>query len=202
MQRHAGRAAGGAGDLPGVAGDRRATGKADPGNADWQRDLSVSHNNIGDVKFVAGRSAGGAEELPGQSRNRRPSRQVRPRQRRLAARPLRSAGRGSATPNEKSGDGPGALDAWRHALAISAPLAERFPDSVDLRTTPVVHLAGIARTMVKDDTASRAEARALLERALGLLRPLAAAGQLDASRAGWIGWIERELAVISTGGPP
>jgi hypothetical protein len=24
--------------------------KADPGNADWQRDLSVSHNTIGDVQ--------------------------------------------------------------------------------------------------------------------------------------------------------
>ncbi len=125
-----------------------------------------------------------------------------PRQRRLAARPLGQLGEGRPRQMKKAVTGLGRCDAWRHALAISEPLAERFPDSVDLRTTPVVHLAGIARTMVKDDTASRAEARALLERALGLLRPLAAAGRLDASRAGWIGWIERELAVISTGGPP
>ena len=65
-----------------------------------------------------------------------------------------------------------------------------------LRTTPVVHLAGVARTMTKDDPASRAEARALLERALALLRPLDVAGRLDANRAGWISWIEGELAAI------
>jgi hypothetical protein len=28
--------------------------KADPGNAEWQRDLSVSHDNIGDVQQAQG----------------------------------------------------------------------------------------------------------------------------------------------------
>lgn len=58
--------------------------KSDPANAGWQRDLSVSINKTGDVQL--GRHYRRARELPQQPRHRRPSRQERPRQRRLAAR--------------------------------------------------------------------------------------------------------------------
>src|SRR5271166_1669962 len=37
---------------------RERLAKADPGNADWQRDLSVSHNKIGDVRQAQGDLAG------------------------------------------------------------------------------------------------------------------------------------------------
>ncbi len=37
-------------------GDRLA--KSDPGNADWQRDLSVSYNKVGDVQVAQGDLAG------------------------------------------------------------------------------------------------------------------------------------------------
>ncbi len=49
-----GRPAGGADELPGLARDHRAAGRGGPGNAGWQRDLSVSHNKIGDVQVAQG----------------------------------------------------------------------------------------------------------------------------------------------------
>ena len=60
----AGRSVGGAHELSGLARNHRSLANADPGNAGWQRDLSVSHDKIGDVQRGAGRSAGGADELP------------------------------------------------------------------------------------------------------------------------------------------
>ena len=49
------------GDLPAALASYRASlairerlAKADPGNAEWQRDLSVSHDKIGDVQVAQG----------------------------------------------------------------------------------------------------------------------------------------------------
>ena len=60
------------GDLAGGAASYRASlaicerlAAADPGNAGWQRDLSVSHNKIGDVLVGAGRSGRGADQPTG-----------------------------------------------------------------------------------------------------------------------------------------
>ena len=62
-----------------------------------------------------------------------------------------------------------------------------------MQTTQVVHLVGVARNLDPAGPAARAEAAALLERALAVLRPLAAAGKLDADRQGWI---EQERAAL------
>ena len=62
--------------------------KADPGNAGWQRDLSVSYEQDRRRAGGAGQSAGGAEILPRRARHCGPSGQGRPRQRRMAARPV------------------------------------------------------------------------------------------------------------------
>ena len=45
---------GGAGRLPEVAGDRRAAGRAEPDRADYQRDLSVSYERMGDLYGALG----------------------------------------------------------------------------------------------------------------------------------------------------
>ena len=55
----AGQSAGGAESLPRRPGDHAsAWRRADPGNADWQRDLSVSHDKIGDVLVAQGNLPG------------------------------------------------------------------------------------------------------------------------------------------------
>ena len=66
---------------------RERLAAADPGNAGWQRDLSVSHGKLGDV-LRAGGPDRGAVRLPGESGHPRASGGGRPEQRRLATRPL------------------------------------------------------------------------------------------------------------------
>ncbi len=61
LLRQGGRCAGGPGKLPGALTAYRDSlaiaerlAKADPGNAGWQRDLSVSYNKVGDVLVAQG----------------------------------------------------------------------------------------------------------------------------------------------------
>ena len=63
--------------------------KSYPGNADWQRDLSVSYDKVGDVQVAQGDLAGALKSYRDSLAIARPPRQVRSRQSRLAARPLR-----------------------------------------------------------------------------------------------------------------
>ena len=62
--------------------------KADPGNARWQRDLSVSHNKIGDVQQAQGDLAAALTSYQASHDIFDAAGESRPRQRRLAARPL------------------------------------------------------------------------------------------------------------------
>ena len=71
-----------------------------------------------------------------------------------------------------------------------------------MQTTQVVHLAGVARHLDAADPAANTEAKALLDRALAVLRPLAEAGRLDANRQGWIGLIEQQRAALDEPAPP
>jgi tetratricopeptide (TPR) repeat protein len=166
---------------------------SDPGNADWQRDLSVSWIKLGGARQAQGDLAGAlAAYTEGKA--------IRER---LAAadpgnaqwqRDLSVSWERLASVREAQQDRAGALEAWRAALAISTRLADAAPDSVEIRTTLVVHLAGVARTLDPGDPATPAEAARLYDRALALLRPLAEAGKLDADRQGWIARIESERA--------
>ena len=58
--------------------------KADPNNAGWQRDLSVSYSNVGDVRVAQGDLAGALENFLAHERNPRPAGQGRSQQCRLA----------------------------------------------------------------------------------------------------------------------
>ena len=62
--------------------------KADPGNAGWQRDLSVSYNKVGDVLVAQGNLAEALKSYPRRPRHQRAPGQGRPRQCRMAARSL------------------------------------------------------------------------------------------------------------------
>ncbi len=62
--------------------------KSDPGNAGWQRDLSVSYNKVGDVQVAQGDLPEALKSFPRQPRHCRAPRQIRPRQCGLAARSL------------------------------------------------------------------------------------------------------------------
>ena len=106
---------------------------ADPGNAGWQRDLSVSWNKLGDVRAAQG-------DLPGALQAYTAGQGSPPSWRRptpatpVAARPLRQLGAVRVDPRGQDD----ALTRWRHgdeALLISEGLATNFPDSVAMQTT-------------------------------------------------------------------
>ena len=67
---------------------RERLAAADPGNAGWQRDLSVSQDKSATCSEDAGGPGSRAGRLPGESGNQRAAGGGRPGQRRLATRPL------------------------------------------------------------------------------------------------------------------
>ena len=118
-----------------TSADKLAT--ADPGNAQWQRDLSVSWES-------------------------------------------------SPTVGRRSKTRPGAIAAWREALAVSERLARDFPDRSTCRPPQVVHLAGVARHLDHSATAAKSRRQGPRSTArLAVLRPLAEAGDwTPTARAG------------------
>jgi tetratricopeptide (TPR) repeat protein len=166
---------------------------SDPGNADWQRDLSVSYNKIGDVLVAQGNLA---EAL----KSHRASLAIRER---LASSDSGNAQwqRDLAVSNErigemlvKQGDSKGAVAAFERALGAYQALLKAHPDDVEslvFSVVPHVRLAGL----------DQAKAREHLQAALAILEPMAAADRLDAERRGWIGSIKAQLAALDHPAP-
>ena len=99
---------------------------ADPANTEWQRDLSVSHNKLGDIAAAAGDLAAARDHLPGQPRHRRPAGRRRPRQHRMAARPVRQPRQ--ARGHRGRGRGPGRRPRrYQASLDIAERLAAADP---------------------------------------------------------------------------
>ena len=96
---------------------------ADPGNAEWQRDLSVSWNKLGDVRAAQGDLAGALQAYEGAG-HRREAGGRGPRQRRVAARPvaqLEQARRRAAGPGRPRGGAPGLQRRPRSARSWRPP---------------------------------------------------------------------------------
>ena len=110
---------------------------ADPSNAGWQRDLSVSHEQDRRRAGGAGAARRRARRLPRQPRHRRAAGRGRSEQRRLAARPLGQPRAGSATCWWRRASWPGALDAYRESLAIREQLAAADPSNAELAARPL-----------------------------------------------------------------
>ena len=100
--------------------------KSDPGNAGWQRDLSVSYNKVGDVQVAQGDLAGALKSYQDSLAISRPAGQIRSRQRRLAARSL-GVLREVGDVQVAQGDLAGALKSYQDGLAIRDRLAHPIP---------------------------------------------------------------------------
>ena len=183
------------GDLPSALATYRKAqaetdrlAKADPNNAGWQRDLSVSQDKIGDVLRAQG-------NLPAALTSYQASLATRDR---LAKADPGNAGwqRDLAISNERIGDmltrtsqATQAIEAFQRALAIYRELVARNPGDVQARVFSVVPLCRIA-------TLKGRAGRKELDDALAILKPLAAADRLDANRRGWIGQIEKQITEL------
>ena len=163
--------------------------RADPGNAGWQRDLSVSHNKIGDVQVAQGELAAGL-------RSYQVALGIRDR---LARADPGNAGwqRDLSISHERIGDVQSALGETKQAIAAFARALDiyreaqrRNPDDVQARLFSVVPLWRLGRLRGK-------EGRIDLEAALAILEPLAALDRLDHRRRGWIEAIRNDMALLA-----
>ena len=101
----------------------------DPGNTQWQRDLSISHNKLGDVLVAQGNLPGAPEAYRKDLAIMEPPGRARSGQHTVAARPVAPAQYLSVLVAVLVAQGnlPGALEAYRKGLAIMEPLAARDP---------------------------------------------------------------------------
>jgi tetratricopeptide (TPR) repeat protein len=165
---------------------RERLAAADPQNAGWQRDLSVSHNKIGDVLRAQGNLAQALDAF-------KASRAIAER---LAAADPQNAEwqRDLAVSHERvgdlyaqSGETEKAREAFEHALGAYERLTARNPGDLPSQVFSVVPRWRLSRL-------DPAHARRHLEGALAILKPLAAAGRLDVNREKWVPQMEAELA--------
>ena len=104
---------------------------ADPSNTGWQRDLSVSHNKIGDLAAAAGDLAAARTRLPGGPRHREtgwpPPIPATP----SGSATCRSATTRSATSRWRRGDLTAARTAYQAGLDIAVRLAAADPGNTE-----------------------------------------------------------------------
>jgi len=167
---------------------RESLAKADPGNAGWQRDVSVSYNKVGDVLVAQG-------QLPDALKAFRDSLAIRER---LAKADPGNAGwqRDLAVSNERVGDmyaqqaePEQAAAAFKRALGAYEELTSRNPDDVPSRVNSVVPRMRLAQL-------DPGNARGHLVSALKILKDLADQNRLDAKRLKWIPGIEAQIAAL------
>jgi tetratricopeptide (TPR) repeat protein len=159
---------------------------ADPGNAAWQRDLSVSHERLGDVLSAQG-------DLPGALADYRAGMAIRARL--AAADPGNAAWqRDLSVSHERlgdvlraQGDLPGALADYRAGMAIRARLAAANPGNAEWQRDVIVSCVKLAE-------ADPRQARVPLTQALAIAHDLAASGRLAPVDAWMPAELERRLA--------
>ncbi len=169
----------------------RSLAAKDPANTEWQRDLSVSHNKIGDVLRSQGDGPGALEAYRaglGIAQS-------------LAAKdPANTQWQRDLSVSHNKigdvlvaqGDGPGALEAYRAGLGIAQSLAAKDPANTHWQRDLVVsHTKFAAIALAEGD---RAEARRRYQEGLTIMRRLAA---MDPSNAVWksdVAWLEQQIA--------
>ena len=150
-------------------GHRGRLAAADPANTEWQRDLSVSHNKLGDVAAAAGDLAAARAAYQAALDIARPAGRRRPRQHRMAARPVRQPRTSSATWRSRPGTWPPPAPPTRPASTSRARLAAADPANTEWqRDLSVSHnkLGDVAAA-----AGDLAAARAAYQAALDIARP-------------------------------
>jgi tetratricopeptide (TPR) repeat protein len=94
------------------------------------------------------------------------------------------------------GDLQAALSAYQKGLEIREQLAARYPDNVQWQTDLAVSLRKIATVFEQQEPPRKRDAAANYQKALDILRPLAAENRLTAAHKGWIDIIEKRLETL------
>ena len=164
----------------------KALAGRDPNNAEWQRDLSVSYNKVGDVRAARGDRDGALKAYEDGLGIRKALAEHDPKnaqwQRDLSV-SYEKIGDISAA----RGDRDGALKAYEDGLGIVNALAGRDPNNAEWQTDLVVSAWKIANVGAPD-------ACAHLRKGLAILKRLDAENRLTADQKGWIPNFESAIA--------
>ena len=172
---------------------RERLAQQDPNNAEWQRDLTVSHDRIGDMLAAQGEGAAALTAY-------RASLAIRER---LAQQDPNNAEwqRDLSVSHDRIGDmlaaqgeGAAALTAYRASLAIRERLAQQDPNNAEWQTDVVVSCWKLAQSNA-DIAEDQIDRRALLERGLAILHGLHDESRLTRTQEDWIIQFERALQV-------
>ncbi len=168
---------------------------ADPSNAGWQHDLSVSLIKVGDIKAAQGDLAGALSAYEESNAILE----------RLAAADPSNAGwqrELSVSLNKvggikaAQGDLAGALSAYEESKAIRERLAAADPSNAGWQRDLVVSLWQLSA----EGLAAPEDARGYLERALEILEALDVAGRLHGDHRGWSALVRQRLQALDTAG--
>ncbi len=163
----------------------QALAARDPSNAEWQRDLSVSYDRVGDISAARG-DRDGALIAYKDGLGIRKALAARDPSNAEWQRDLSVSYDRVGDISAARGDRDGALIAYKDGLGIAKALAARDPSNVVWQTDLVVSAAKLASAGAPDAARHLAEGLAILKR-------LHAQGRLTADQEGWIAMFEAAL---------
>jgi len=149
---------------------RERLAKTNPGNADWQRDLSVSHMKIGDVRVAQGDRPGALASYQGALAIAERLAQADPGNVGWQ-RDLSIAHERIGDVQVAQGDRPGALASYQATLAIAERLAQADPGNVGWQRDLIVSFAKLNEVTGDRAYAERALSLALAMQQRGMLAP-------------------------------
>jgi tetratricopeptide (TPR) repeat protein len=168
--------------------------RQDPSNAQWQRDLSVSYNKLGDVQSAQG-------DLPGALASFRQSLTIAEKLARQDPsnaqwqRDLSVSYNKLGDMQSAQGDLPGALASFRQSLTIAEKLARQDPSNARWQADRLVSLVKIRSVCDTTKSEGRDAAREALQKALAIAEHIQQTGSFTSHKQkGWVKDLKRRLA--------
>ncbi|PWQ92627.1 hypothetical protein [Leucothrix pacifica] len=154
----------------------------DPKHTEWQRDLSVSHNKVGDMHKANGDGLKALKAYEESLAIRKALAELDPKHTQWQ-RDLSVSHNKVGDMHKANGDGLKALKAYEDGLAIAKTLAELNPEMVQWQTDLVVIYYNLS-------TVQPEKSKTLLTDALAILNRLHSENRLDHRTQQWIPFLE------------
>ena len=174
--------------------------KQDPGNAGWQRDLSISYEKVGDVQSAQG-------DLASALKSYRDELAITEK---LAKQDPSNAGwqRTLSISYEKvgdvqsaQGDLASALKSYRDSLAIAEKLAKQNPSNAGWQGEMAFSYWRTGAALARTEPKSNMQGREMLEKARDILRQLKQRTGLTALQQQWLDGCDADLRTMQKASP-
>ena len=166
----------------------------DPGNREWQRDLSVSHNKVGDVQVAQGDLAAALKSYQAGLEIRQTLARVDPGNREWQ-RDLSVSHEKVGDVQVAQGDLAAALKSYLAGLEIRQTLARVDPGNAQWQEDVAISCWKLGQQLGRAG-GSIAQRQAWLQQGLGVLQRLHREGRLAPNRQSLIGMFEQALAAL------